>query len=111
MSKRKRTTMIQKIWSLQLSSEETWIKIYTIDLRSCSSWSQSGLIAFTWTRMDVIRPCTPVAILKNKEILLNHRYGDGLVKYDPQTKSYSSIYNHLSCSRVVPYFQTLISHI
>ncbi|EFH69010.1 predicted protein [Arabidopsis lyrata subsp. lyrata] len=111
MSKRKRGTMIQKIWSLQVSLEETRTKIYTIDLRSCLSWSQSGLIAFSWTRMDVIRPCTPVAILKNKEILLNHRYGDGLVKYDPQTKFYSSIYNHLSCSRVVPYFQTLISHI
>ncbi|EOA39256.1 hypothetical protein CARUB_v10012255mg [Capsella rubella] len=111
MSKRKRRTMMQEIWSLQLSSEETWIKIYTIDLRSCSSWSVSGRVCFAWTRMNVIRPCTPAAILKNKEILLRHRFGNGLVKYDPQTKSYSLMYDHLSCYRVVPYFQSLISHI
>ncbi|XP_010476344.1 PREDICTED: putative F-box protein At1g12855 [Camelina sativa] len=112
MSKRKRRTMIQEIWSLQLSSsEETWIKIYTIDLRSCSSsWSVSGRVYSTWTRKHVIRPCTPVAILKNKEILLTHRYGEGLVKYDPQTNSYSLMYNHLFY-RGVPYFQSLVSHI
>ncbi|XP_010501456.1 PREDICTED: putative F-box protein At1g12855 [Camelina sativa] len=111
MSKRKRRTMIQEIWSLQISSsKETWIKIYTIDLRSCSSsWSVSGRVYSKWTRKHVIRPCTPVAILKNKEILLTHRYGEGLVKYDPQTNSYSLMYNHLF-HRAVPYFKSLISH-
>ncbi|CAA7039287.1 unnamed protein product [Microthlaspi erraticum] len=110
MSKRKRGTMIQEIWSLQSSSEDTWMKIYTIDLLSCSSWSLSG-IGFTWVRRDVFRPCTPVGISKNKEILLTHRYAEGLVKYDPQTNMYSAFYKELSCRRVIPYFQSLKSHI
>lgn len=110
MSKRKRGTMVQEIWSLQSSSQDTWVKIYTIDLLSCSSWSLYG-IGFSWTRMNVFRPCTPVAICKNKEILLTHRYAYGLVKYDPQTNLYSEFYKELSGRRVVPYFQSLISHI
>lgn len=92
VSKRKCNAMIQEIWSLQSSSEDRWVKIYTKDL----SRSSSG-------------PCTPLAICKNKEILLRNNFDDDLLKYDPKNKSFSKFHQEVSIRSAVPYFQSLIS--
>ncbi|XP_006306253.2 LOW QUALITY PROTEIN: putative F-box protein At1g12855 [Capsella rubella] len=86
MSKREGETMIQNIWKLK-SSEDSWEKIYTIDLLSCSSSLSVFSDGFNWAQKDLAVPSTPLAICKNKKILLSHRYAHTLIKYDPQTKS------------------------
>ncbi|KAG7653877.1 Galactose oxidase/kelch beta-propeller [Arabidopsis suecica] len=110
MSKREPDTLVQEIWRLK-SSEDLWEKIYTIDLLSCSSSRTQFRDEFDWSRKDLVDPSTPVAVCKNKKMLLSHRYSRGLVKYDPLTKSLTSFYQHPLSKRKVLYFQSLISHI
>ncbi|KAG7654087.1 F-box associated domain type 1 [Arabidopsis suecica] len=110
MSKREGDTMIQNIWRLK-SSEDSWEKIYTIDLLSCSSSLSEFGDGFNWTQKDLVEPSTPVAICKNKKMLLSHRYARNMIKYDPQTKSLSLVFQRPLCRRYVSYFQSLISHI
>jgi len=111
MSKRESDTLVQEIWRLK-SSEDSWEKVYTIDLLSCSSSSLSEFRdGFNWTRKDLVEPSTPVAICKDKKILLSHRYARNMIKYDPQIKSISLIYQPPLCRRYASYFQSLISHI
>ncbi|KAF8104545.1 hypothetical protein N665_0171s0050 [Sinapis alba] len=113
MSKRQGDTMIQEIWRLK-PSQDSWEKVYTIDLLSCSSSSPTKFgDEFDWGCKDLVEPFTPVAICKNKKnILLSHRYTRTLVKLDPQAKSLSCFFKHRLCTRrYVPYFQSLISHI
>ncbi|CAA7039260.1 unnamed protein product [Microthlaspi erraticum] len=111
MSKREKDTMIQDIWRLK-PSEDTWEKILSIDLLSCSSSGRTKFRdGFNWSRKDKVEPSTPVAVCKNKTILLSHCYSRGLVKYDPLSKSLESIYLRGTSRRKVTYFPSLISHI
>ncbi|XP_010458723.1 PREDICTED: putative F-box protein At1g12855 [Camelina sativa] len=110
MSKREGDTMIQHIWRLK-SSEDSWEKIYTIDLLSCSSSLSEFRDGFNWTQKDLVEPSTPVAICKNKKILLSHRYARNLIKYDPQAKSLCLFFQRPLCRRYVSYFQSLITHV
>ncbi|KAL9856067.1 putative F-box domain, galactose oxidase/kelch, beta-propeller, F-box associated interaction [Arabidopsis thaliana] len=110
MSKREPNTLVQEIWRLK-SSEDSWEKIYTIDLLSCSSSRTQFRDEFYWGEQDLVNPSTPVALCKNKTILLSHRYSRGLLKYDPLTKSLASFYQRPLSRRKVSYFQSLISHI
>ncbi|OAP16604.1 hypothetical protein AXX17_AT1G11380 [Arabidopsis thaliana] len=73
MSKREPNTLVQEIWRLK-SSEDSWEKIYTIDLLSCSSSRTQFRDEFYWGEQDLVNPSTPVALCKNKTILLSHRY-------------------------------------
>ncbi|CAA7039211.1 unnamed protein product [Microthlaspi erraticum] len=98
MWKRDPETMIEYIWRLK-PSQDTWENIYTIDFSSLNPFRNPH--GPGWTVL--------VAVCKEK-ILLNFRYGDDLMKFDPQTKSFSSIFKEY-CIKCVPYFQSLISHI
>jgi len=110
MSKREKDTMIQDIWRLK-PSEDTWEKIFSIDLVSCPSSRTEKRDQFDWSKKDRVEPATPVAVCKNKKILLSHRYSRGLVKYDPLTKSIDFFSGHPTAYRKVIYFQSLISHL
>ncbi|XP_010495079.2 PREDICTED: putative F-box/kelch-repeat protein At1g13200 [Camelina sativa] len=110
MSKREDVTMIQEIWRLK-PSEDTWEKIFTIDLLSCPSSRVESRDLFKWSQKDMVEPSTPVAVCKNKKLLLSHRYSRGLVKYDPLTKSLDFFFRHPWSKRKVTYFQSLISHL
>ncbi|CAN8293829.1 unnamed protein product [Cochlearia groenlandica] len=112
MSKREDVTMIQYIWRLK-PSQDAWEKILTIDLRSCSSLRTENTERrdmYEWTGNDR-EPCKPVAICKDKKILLGHRHSRGLVKYDHTSKSLDFFYRIHLAFRKVTYFQSLISHI
>ncbi|XP_010480457.2 PREDICTED: putative F-box/kelch-repeat protein At1g12870 [Camelina sativa] len=70
---------IQEIWKLK-SSEDVWEKIYTINLLS-SYYSHfdfldgfSSTDGFNWPQKDLVKSSIPVAIYKNKKILLSHPY-------------------------------------
>ncbi|KAG7591507.1 F-box associated domain type 1 [Arabidopsis thaliana x Arabidopsis arenosa] len=110
MSKRDNVTMIQDIWRLK-PSEDTWEKFFSIDLVSCPSSRTEIRDKFDWSQKDMVEPSTPVAVCKNKKILLSHRYSRGLVKYDSLTKSLDFFFRHPWSKRKVTYFQSLISHI
>ncbi|XP_010476016.1 PREDICTED: putative F-box/kelch-repeat protein At1g13200 [Camelina sativa] len=110
MSKRELNTLVQDIWRMK-SSEESWEKIYTIDLLSCSSSRTQFRGEYDWSSKDLDDQSTPVAVCKDKKILLSHRYSRGLVKYDPLTKSLASFFQHRWSTRKVPCIQSLISHI
>ncbi|KAG2297773.1 hypothetical protein Bca52824_034245 [Brassica carinata] len=122
MSKREGDTMIQEIWRLK-PSQDSWEKMYTIDLLSCSSSSSRTKFRdeFDWGWKDLVEPFTPPKRVRatrinissnNNKILLSHRYTRSLVKYDSRTKSLSCFYKHRLCTRrYVPYFQSLISYI
>ncbi|CAN6902037.1 unnamed protein product [Brassica oleracea] len=110
MSKREHVTMIQDIWRLK-PSEDTWEKIFSIDLISCHSPRTEIRDMFEWSQKDMVKPSTPVAVCKNKKILLSHRCSRGLVKYDPLTKSLDFFYRNYMSRGKVTYFQSLISHI
>ncbi|CAA7039210.1 unnamed protein product [Microthlaspi erraticum] len=99
MWKREPETMVEYIWRLK-PSQDTWENIYTIDLLSSNP---------RWL-YDTPNRTVLVAVCKKEKILLNFRYGKDLMKYDPQTKSFSPIFKD-SCIKYVPYFQSLISHI
>ncbi|KAJ4879275.1 putative F-box/kelch-repeat protein [Raphanus sativus] len=110
MSKREHVTKIQNIWRLK-PSEDTWEKIFSIDLLSCPSPQTEILDQFEWSHKDLVEPSTPVAVCKNKKILLSHSRSRGLVKYDPLTKSLDFFYWDPMAWRKVTYFQSMISHI
>lgn len=110
MSKREHKTKIQDIWRLK-PSEDTWEKIISIDLVSCPSSRTEIRDKFKWSKKDMVEPSIPVAVCKNKKILLSHRYSRGLVKYDPLTKSLDFFFRHPWSRSKVTYFQSLISHI
>ncbi|CAH8388858.1 unnamed protein product [Eruca vesicaria subsp. sativa] len=77
MSKREHVTMIQDIWRLN-PSKDTWEKIFSIDLLSCPSPRAEFRDRFEWSQKDMVEPSTPVAVCKNKKILLSHCYSRGL---------------------------------
>ncbi|KAG2319941.1 hypothetical protein Bca52824_013154 [Brassica carinata] len=110
MSKRELVSMIQEVWSLK-PLDDTWEKIFSIDLLSCPSPRTEIRDRFEWSQKDLVEPSTPVAVCKNKKILLSHCYSRGLVKYDPLTKSLDFFYRNHLARRKVTYFQSLISHI
>ncbi|CAH8388875.1 unnamed protein product [Eruca vesicaria subsp. sativa] len=110
MSKREHVTKIQDIWRLN-PSEDTWEKIFSIDLLSCPSPQTEIRDRFEWSDKNLVEPSTPVAVCKNKKILLSHCYSRGLVKYDPLSKSLDYFYRDPMAWRKITYFQTLISHI
>ncbi|KAL0884878.1 hypothetical protein Bca101_008859 [Brassica carinata] len=60
MSKREGDTMIQEIWRLK-PSQDSWEKMYTIDLLSCSSSSSRTKFRdeFDWGWKDLVEPFTP----------------------------------------------------
>ncbi|KAH0863917.1 hypothetical protein HID58_081128, partial [Brassica napus] len=92
-------------------TEGTWEMIFSIDLISCPCPRTEIRDQFEWSRKDLVEPSTPVAVCKNKKILLSHSYSRGLVKYDPLTKSLDFFYRDPMAWRKVTYFQSLISHI
>ncbi|XP_009110595.1 putative F-box/kelch-repeat protein At1g13200 [Brassica rapa] len=110
MSKREHVTKIQEIWRLK-PTEGTWEMIFSIDLLSCPSSRTEIRDQFEWSQKDLVEPSTPVAVCKNKKILLSHCYSRGLVKYDPLTKSLDFFYRDPMAWRKVTYFPSLISHI
>ncbi|KAJ4879274.1 putative F-box/kelch-repeat protein [Raphanus sativus] len=110
MSKREHVTKIQEIWRLK-PSEDTWEKIFSIDLLSCPSPRTEIRDRFEWSHKDLVEPSSPVAVCKNKKILLSHSRSRGLVKYDLLTKSLDFFYRDHLARRKVTYFQSLISHI
>ncbi|CDY72528.1 BnaAnng41400D [Brassica napus] len=110
MSKREHVTKIQEIWRLK-PTEGTWEMIFSIDLLSCPSPRTEIRDQFEWSQKDLVEPSTPVAVCKNKKILLSHCYSRGLVKYDPLTKSLDFFYRDPMAWRKVTYFPSLISHI
>ncbi|KAJ4892101.1 putative F-box/kelch-repeat protein [Raphanus sativus] len=81
MSMRDHVTMIQEIWRLK-PSEDTWEKIFSIDLISCPSPQTEIRDMFEWSNKDMVEPSTPVAVCKNKKILLSHRCSRGLMEND-----------------------------
>lgn len=91
----------QDIWTLN-TSNTTWEKIYSLDLSSCLD----GLLS------DEMWPIAcPLAVLKNKKVLLFDEYDDNpnLVIYDLETRSYSLCLDVEYVISVAPYFQSLIS--
>ncbi|KAG7596838.1 F-box associated domain type 1 [Arabidopsis suecica] len=77
--------IIQEIWRLK-SSEDAWEKIYTINLLSSSYCHFHVLDGYNltrlcyWTQKDLVESSTPVAIYKDKKIILSHRYTCNLGK-------------------------------
>ncbi|CAN6902084.1 unnamed protein product [Brassica oleracea] len=84
---------------------------FNIDLLSCPSHRTEIRDQFKWSQKDLVEPSTPVAVCKNKKIMLSHCYSRGLVQYDPLTKSLDFFYRNFMARRKVTYFQSLISHI
>ncbi|CDY34580.1 BnaC03g56800D [Brassica napus] len=84
---------------------------FNIDLLSCPSPRTEISDQFKWSQKDLVEPSTPVAVCKNKKIMLSHCYSRGLVQYDPLTKSLDFFYRNFMARRKVTYFQSLISHI
>ncbi|CAH2037970.1 unnamed protein product [Thlaspi arvense] len=91
MSRREHDTMIQDIWRLK-PSEDTWEKILTIDLLSCSSSRTEIRDMFNWSAKDLVEPSTPVAICKNKKILLSHRYSRGFYYWTHVSESCDGLF-------------------
>ncbi|XP_010480456.1 PREDICTED: putative F-box protein At1g12855 [Camelina sativa] len=100
-----RNTKLNEIWRLK-ASEDMWEKVYTIDLFSSSSSSESLFQKYIdWN---------PVVICDNKKILFSCLHAQNLIEYDPQTKSVCSFFNHPDQCKIlrhVPYIQSLISNI
>ncbi|XP_023645664.1 putative F-box/kelch-repeat protein At1g12870 [Capsella rubella] len=109
MYETKESDNIQKIWRLK-SSEDAWEQIYTVNLLSSHNFHYNFVDILSPIQKDLVEPSTPMAIYKNKKIMLSHRYTRNLV--NPETERLRSLFKNILCIvRSVPYFPSLISHL
>ncbi|WZZ83495.1 hypothetical protein YC2023_104067 [Brassica napus] len=71
---------------LSCTPKDTWEKIFSIDLISCHSPRTEIRDMFEWSHKDMVKPSTPVAVCKNKKILLSHRCSRDVLRIDRERR-------------------------